>query len=50
MKGRDFMTFSRRMIRASALVGGIAVSGVFGQVPPMSPPQPRINAGETVDV
>jgi hypothetical protein len=48
MKGRDFERFSRRLTRASALVGGIAVSGVFGQAPP--PPPPRINAGEMVNV
>ena len=48
MKGVEL--FSRRFIRASALVGGIAVSGAFGQAPPPQPPQPRINAGETVNV
>lgn len=48
MKGGDFMMFSHRLVRASALVGGIAVSGAFGQAPPPSPP--RIDAGEMVNV
>jgi hypothetical protein len=50
MEGRDFMTFSHRLVRASALVGGIAVSGAFGQAPASPPSTPRINAGEMVNV
>lgn len=52
MKGRDFMMFSHHFIRASALVGGVAMSGALGQAaPPAVPPQPpRINAGEMVNV
>jgi hypothetical protein len=48
MQGGEFMMFSRRLVRASALVGGIAVSGTFGQASP--PPPPRIDAGEMVNV
>jgi VWFA-related protein len=46
MKWSDFDMFSRRLVRASALVGGIAVSGAFGQAPPL----PRIDAGDMVNV